>query len=199
VTSDGLPTASGWQLVGSAPITHHPSPVMRYRQGYTLIELIMVIVVVGILAGVGAFFLGGAIDIWQMQRSWEEEVTEGRMTMDWMVREIREIRGSDDISIADDDDLEFINSNDVTLRFRWSSSTVLRNSDVLNDTATALLFEYFDSSNTELTSVPLSSTDRSNIWSIKVTLTIPTKTSTGTQSTGLSSVVFPRNLQLEEE
>lgn len=183
---------------GSSPATCLLSPVTRCATGYTLIELIMVIVVIGVLAGVSSFFLARAIDIWQIEKSWEENVTEGRMAMDWMVREVREIKSTADIYIADDDNLQFLNANDVTLQFQRSGNNILRNSDVLTDAPTALLFEYFNQAGAELTGVPLSAADRAAIWSIRLTLTIPTKTPKGTENVDLVSVIFPRNIHLQE-
>ncbi len=57
----------------------------------------------------------------------------------------------------------------------------------------AISFTYFDSTGTQLTNVPLDSTDRGNIRSITVTLTGIT---TSGKTKVLTSTIFPRNLGL---
>jgi prepilin-type N-terminal cleavage/methylation domain-containing protein len=180
------------------PHTRQKTCQRRKRQrGFTLIEVIIVVVMVGILASISAVFLVNAVDMWTAQSSWERNVTDGRRALDWLVRELRQIRDSDSLTVADDDNITFVNSSGVTIQFSVSGSDVLHDSDILVGGVSGLTFQYYDDSNNELTNVPLNNGQRKQVWSIQVTLLIPMEPGGGTVDQTMSSRVIPRSLQLE--
>lgn len=100
--------------------------------GFTLLEVVMVISVMGIIMGVGApvmlagyraFFLGS--DIQQVD-------ARARLAMERMVRELREARASS-LPMGTRQDLTFRDKNNTSVTFNYvpSSDEMRRNSDIL--------------------------------------------------------------------
>jgi hypothetical protein len=93
-----------------------------------------------------------------------------------MIRELRNIQKEGDntpnISSANATSITFVDVLDNTITFSLSGSTVQRNSNALVEQVSSLQFRYFNGSNAELTTLPLSATDRNNVRRIMVTLTL---------------------------
>ncbi len=153
------------------------------RRGVTLIELIMVIVVVGALAGGLSFGIKEAIDLYQFLTFRNEIVSQGRMALMRMVREIRQIRDSDSIYTCQPSEIEFDDINSNRINFQLSGETLLRNADILADNVSSFIFTYYD-----LDGSPAGSC--LDIYRIGIELEIRS----GTQTKRLRSQVYPRNL-----
>jgi hypothetical protein len=169
----------------------------------------MVMVVVGVLAGGLSLGVREAIDLYQFLTFRNEIVSQGRMALMRMVREIRQMPSRDPtfepIQVADSNQLRFTvidldgDGNDDTIEFyRDAGNDELRRifndspaeGDVLASNVTSLTFTYYDENNDELTNVPLSEEDRGEVYRIVITLTL----THGSQSLTLRSQVYPRNL-----
>ncbi|MEO5657580.1 MAG: type II secretion system protein, partial [Nitrospiria bacterium] len=79
--------ASGVRLVSETIRT-----ARRGQEGFTLIELVITIVLVGIIAGVGALFLQQGVRAYISADARTDLTNQGRLAIERMAREIRTIR-----------------------------------------------------------------------------------------------------------
>jgi type II secretory pathway pseudopilin PulG len=163
---------------------------MRDKFGLTVIELIMVIVLMAVLAVGTAPFITAVVDRWQFIQFRDEVGTQARLALDWMVREIREVKDKNSFSIADASQIKFTNSDSVLIEYSLSGNTLLRNTDSLATNVSSLQFEYRNKQNNVLGPLPLPAGQRKQIYRITVTITV----SSSGESLTLKSEVFPRNL-----
>lgn len=182
-------------------------------KGVTLIELVMVMVVVGILAGGLSLGIREATDLYQFLTFRNEIVSQGRMALMRMVREIRQMPSRDPtfepIQVADSNRLRFTaidldgDGNDDTIEFyRDAGNNELRRifngpfpgGDILASDVVNLNFCYYDKGKnpvcTPVCSCTVSSAQLPNIDIIEIHLQIQS----GSQSITLRSQVYPRNL-----
>lgn len=157
--------------------------------GFTLIELIAVIVILGVVAGLGSSLLVEIVDAWALYKDQRELAESATMSMDRMVREIRRAVS---ISSADDSDLQFMVIGGDSISFDLSGTTLRR---TLNGTANglaanvdSLTFTYYDISDLPL---PTPVATPSDIRRIAAALTL----SSGGARLETSSQVSPRRLQ----
>lgn len=160
------------------------------KRTVTLIELVVVIVLAGIITVGLASFIIQVIKTYQFVEFRNEVAQEGKKALDWMVRDIKEIKDNDSILVADVSHIQFINSDDETIDYILDGNTIERNSYALCDYVESLVFEYRDKNNNVLSPLPLSSGKRRQIKSIKVTIDLKKQN----QQIDFFSVVFPRSL-----
>lgn len=129
---------------------------MNNSRGFTLIELVLVIILIGIIAGVIALPLLEGTKGW-FQATTRETITEsGRVAMERMMREIRNTgRKADNtpcISSAASSTFTFSDINgDLTncnsTTFSLSGANIQRNGINLSDNVQSLTFSYYDANN----------------------------------------------------
>ncbi|MBN1794055.1 MAG: prepilin-type N-terminal cleavage/methylation domain-containing protein [Candidatus Omnitrophica bacterium] len=153
--------------------------------GFTFVEIILVIVVVGILAGSLAPLLASAADSWTFVMERRDVIAEARTSMFKVAREVRQIGGSGDITVATSGVLEFNDAHGTHIRFEQSGGNLLRNGYVLAsnlDSTAGLSFAYRDGNNNTTSNII-------DIRSVIVTVTL--QNSTGSFS--LQNRVWLRN------
>lgn len=142
-------------------------------RGYTLVELIMVIVMIGVLVGIGAPALLETVDAWSFSSRFQDfAVQSAIVTANRMSREIRRLKNQDSFSTAAASQLVFTDINNNSIDYNLSSNTIMRNSDGLCDNVTSLAFTYYDDSGNQLASVPLSAADRVKVRRITAAFSI---------------------------
>ena len=118
------------------------------RKGFTLIELILVIVTVGIIAAALTPFISSAVDSWFFTSTEREIVFSARLAMNRMVREIRQIKNTASITTFTSTAFSFQDINDTNINFQQTGSSLERNSYELTDKLQdpgGLEFTYLDS------------------------------------------------------
>lgn len=148
-------------------------------RGYTLIELIMVMVIIGVLVGIGAPALLETVNAWSFASKFQDFAVQSAITAtNRMSREIRRLKDDNSISTADVSQLDFtdLSSNAISYT-RNVGNVLLRNTDGLCDNVTALTFTYYDDSDVQL-ATPVSAANRPNIRRITVALSILAGTNT---------------------
>ncbi|MFC1592392.1 type II secretion system protein [Candidatus Omnitrophota bacterium] len=168
------------------------------RKGVTLAELVMVIVVVGILMSGLSLGVKEAIDLWLFLSFRNEIVSQGRMALTRMGREIRQMKtrtpSEEPILLADSNHLQFTDVNDAVIDYQISSGSLMRNADILADGVSSLEFCYYDRDKTAICSpvcecnVAGGQLDDIEIVGIRL------QVQSGSQSMILRSQVYPRNL-----
>jgi len=139
-------------------------------------EIVVVCVLIGIIAAVIIPPLHQGVQSFAVTETRGDLTSQARQAATRMIRELRNIQKEGDntpnISSANAASTTFVDVLDNTITFSFSGSTVQRNSNPLVAQVSSLQFRYFNGSNAELTTLPLSATDRNNVRRIMVTLTL---------------------------
>lgn len=130
----------------------------RAQVGFTLVELIMVIVVVGAIFAIGGLVMGRAFDSYSLARDSTDTDWQGRVAFERMVRELREVRSASatDLSFPEGAQIRFIDADGVSGCFIVSGGSLQRGDDGpaaascttnlrrLADNVVSLTFDYYD-------------------------------------------------------
>jgi prepilin-type N-terminal cleavage/methylation domain-containing protein len=119
------------------------------KKGFTLVELIIVIVTVGIIVGMAAPFISAILDSWLFNKTERDVVFSARFALNRMVREIRQIKNVASIITFTNTEFDFLHIDNTRIDFKQSGNSLLRNSDELTDKLQnpgGLTFIYLDSS-----------------------------------------------------
>lgn len=156
---------------------------MKKRQGFTLIEIIIVMVLIGILGGAISPFIYSLSKIVILEYSLGGVNTQARVAMERMSRELRVIRNntSTDLTAASNA-ITFTTINGDTIGFSLSGSNLMRNSQILASNVSNLTFTYYDSNGATTTTV-------ADMKFIRIDLTLTQNNS----SANLNTVVYPRS------
>jgi hypothetical protein len=127
-----------------------------------MIELIMTIVIGGIIAIIVGPILMQGINGYLRSQDMTEMDAQGKLAMERMVREIREIANpASDISTMTANQLTFTLSGS-SISYTLSGNQLRRNSDPLASDVSSLTFSYFKNDWTTAT------TDRTLVWRIQI-------------------------------
>lgn len=160
---------------------------IKNTRGITLIEILLVVIIIGVLAGCLAPIITGTVDAWMFSSQRTAMLEDARTSLFRMAREIRLIRGETYISSFSPTLLEFQDYYGNNVRLEQSGTDLLRNGHVMASglkTTGGLLFLYFDGND-------LQTTVTANIRRIVVALTLEN----GAGELSLQNQVCPRNLQ----
>lgn len=165
--------------------------MIKNNKGFTIIEIIMAIVIVGILAGASSMYIMETVNLWRFLSFRNESVSQGRAAM---VRMAREIRGLASITTAGPSELQFDDLAGTTINYQLSGGNILRNARVLANDAQNLQFCYYNSNSSPacspLCSCSVDSADLNDIKRISIELTVQS----GSQTKTLRTQIWPRNL-----
>ncbi|MFA5362760.1 MAG: prepilin-type N-terminal cleavage/methylation domain-containing protein [Candidatus Omnitrophota bacterium] len=170
-----------------------------YAKGVTLFELVMVMVIVGIMAGVSSLYIRETVDLYRFLSFRSEVVSQGRLALMTMAREVRQVRDNFAVTAAGADEFRFTDIHeplDKTIKYSLSGNQLKRTlydengSQTADNTlaagVSALAFTYYDVNGTQITPV----LQPTNLYWVKISITL----ASGTQSKTLSTMVHPRNI-----
>jgi prepilin-type N-terminal cleavage/methylation domain-containing protein len=158
-------------------------------RGFTLIELVMSIVVVGVLASMGATMLGSGFRSFFLSREITQNDWQGRLALERMTRDLRAVRTPTDLTTMTAGQIAFTDSDNDQINYTLNGTTLTRAQNggtawVLADNVTAvtgLAFSYLK--NDGLTTAAAAT----DVYYITVQLTI----SSANASTTYRSTVKP--------
>lgn len=160
------------------------------KNGFTLIEMVLVITVVGVLAGAAAVAFDPVLDSWVLGQSRGQMSDTLGVALNRMAQEISQLRDAQSLTIASDSDIQFTDVNNNVIRYRLNGSQLLRNADVMARNVQSLTFSYWDVNNAVL-AAPTLSPAATNLWR----LSIRVSGAMGGQTVTLESQVRPRNFR----
>jgi len=160
----------------------------------------MVIVVVGFFSAGIAPFMWQLVESYKLIAGIQETSASAKMALEWMTREIREIRTKGgtfssylDIDTAEASDFKFTKADGTSVEYRLAGDVIYRNSDILAEKVSSLSFDYRDSDNNTLSPLPLDSYNRKKIHHIVVSVGFNIKEETYT----VRSYVVPRDIIMQ--
>lgn len=166
---------------------------MKQKCGFTIIEFIVTVLIIGIIAGVGAPLIAEIADGWLLQTRRKEMSESARIAMERMIRETRRIANTTSVITANSGTLQFIDIDNHDITFDVLTNTLRRTADGtavdLADNIDSLSFIYYNASGATITT-PLVSPDTTNIKRIEITVTF----SLGGTQLSVQSQAAPRRL-----
>ncbi len=167
-------------------------------KAFTLIELIMTLVIIGALVWVGTAATLSGIDAWGFFIQRKEILTDGRMAMDRMIREIRMIRDLTSVTAANSSTFSFVDINGSSIVFSVSSDVINRTENSFTNglvgNVSGLTFTYLDSGGSQIIT-PLVSPFETDIRGIRIEVSLAKGSGRpASRPLNLRSEVWPRNL-----
>lgn len=158
------------------------------QRGFTLVELVLTIILVGIIAGMASVFLRQGLNAFVAEDARADITNQGRLAMERMAREIRMARSrtaADLPGCCNAGTLSFVNLNGIAIAYTTAAgNTITQNGTALAAGDTVVLnFSYFQQNG--VTPATLAT----QVWSIQIDLTV---TMSG-ESQAYRVRVHPRN------
>lgn len=160
-------------------------------KGYTLIELVVVMVIIGIIAGVGMPAILETVDAWSFASRFQDAgvgscmAAAGRMS-----REMRRLQNDSAVTTATSSQFSFTDTDSAAITYNLSGNTLMRNSDGLADGVSALTFTYYDDAG-NIIAAPLVNPDNTDIRRIVVDFSILA----GTNTLNFQFQIRPQNIR----
>lgn len=177
----------------------------KSQKSFTLIEMVMVIVIVGILMGASSMYIKETIDLWRFLNFRNEVTAQGRMAFERMSREIREVKlrtqSYEPIQSAAANSFRFISvieGTDTDVTFSLSAGNLQRtvaSANVLASNVSSLQFCYYNKPGDPAPCAPacsctVAAADLSRIYRVVIKMDV----TSGGQVKHLETQVYPRNL-----
>ncbi|MFA5118670.1 MAG: type II secretion system protein [Candidatus Omnitrophota bacterium] len=170
---------------------------LRRKKAVTLIELVTVMVIVGVLAAGSSFYVKGVIDLWRFISFRSESVSQGRMALMRMSREMRQIKNALSVYTAGASEFRFLDVSDTMIRYRFSGNALIRGSNAVENVLVSGLsevaFTYYNADN-QLIASPLVNPQESDIYRVEVALVFVSSGPDRTLDKTVTAQVFFRNL-----
>lgn len=166
------------------------------RKGFTLIEVVMAIVLLGVFSYGISIYLLGMIQSWEFLTRQYQLEQDGKLAIDFLVRDLREIDidsfGDPLISSASSSGITFTNSENQSMSYSFSNNAIYRNGQPLLKNVSSFQIDYYAQNNLQIQPPPggeLSSAQIKQIWYLYARFIL----ARGTQKIVYSSYIFPRN------
>jgi len=159
----------------------------RQAGGFTLIEMIMVIVITGLIASLAGIMLHHGVRAYVLSGELTEIDWQGRLALERLLRDLRRLRSATpaDLTMSPADRITFVDRDNQTISYALSGATLTRNGQPLADGVGALNFDYLRNDGKTTAAAA------GEVFYISVSFTI----SQGDSSRNLRGTVFPRSLR----
>lgn len=126
----------------AAPI--QGSRVGAAQRGFSLIEMVLVIVIVGIIASVGAQLMGTGFQLYFTGRDTLSVDAQARLALERMTRELRTVRPATGLTMTPATQITFTDETGTAVQYILGGGNLMRNTQVLAGGVTGLGFVYLD-------------------------------------------------------
>ena len=103
------------------------------KRGFTLIEAIVVIVIIGIISFIFALYIREGFDAWRFLSGQKSIALSTRAAVNRMVRDLKRAKKNVNITTRTSKEVTFLDVYDQTITFSQEGTDLLRNSDILLD------------------------------------------------------------------
>jgi prepilin-type N-terminal cleavage/methylation domain-containing protein len=118
---------------------------MKKKMGFTLIEMIIVLVIVGIIAAFSSKLLSQGFSAYLTGKSVEGAVWQARLALARMALDFRRLRSRNDFITKGTNQFVFIDLTGTTITYQLTGSNLTRNGQTLATGVNNLNFNYYDS------------------------------------------------------
>jgi len=173
---------------------------MKARErGFTLMELVTALVIASLLGGIIAPLIATAVSAMTLQTHQASLEEAAQYSLSRMAREIRRLRNAQSVSAAAADVFEFIDTENIQIRYGVSSGSLVRREGsggtdygmAENLQAGGLQFVYYDQDGNVLAAPVSGLGNTTDIKKIEITLTLQN----GGQTHSIQTQIRPRNVR----
>lgn len=180
------------------------SPVRRdgiiENQGFTMVEAIIGIMLIGILSGIVAMVLNASFKIAAGIQNRKTMLIDGSISINKFSREYGHVVDENSLQYANEKKIRFNIGQGITLEYELDNDKLYRKivghgqRQILTQSVVVAssVFKYFERNNNQLTNVPLSADDQKKVWIVEFTLNL----SGQEQTIAFLADVFPENLKI---
>ena len=115
------------------------------QRGFSLIEMVLVIVIVGIISTVGAQLMGTGFQLYFTGRDTLSVDAQARLALERMTRELRTVRPVTGLTMTPATQITFTDETGTAVQYVLGGGNLMRNTQVLAGGVTGLGFVYLDS------------------------------------------------------
>jgi prepilin-type N-terminal cleavage/methylation domain-containing protein len=173
------------------------SGLRRHGHGFTLVELVAVIVVAGIIFSIGSVLLGNVFSSYSLKREFAHADWQAKVALERMARELRAVRSATaaDLAFPSAGEIRFVDTDGNNVCFYLNAGRLWRaentpaqacgstNPQVLADNVTALTFTYWDNTGAAMAALA------DDVYYITVAINVVE----GSYSSSFRTSVRPRN------
>jgi len=162
------------------------------KKGFTLIEVIMLVIIIGILGAIGVPVMMETVNAWSFSSKFQDNaVSQGIVAMSRISREIRSLKNDASVTTANATQFTFNDTGSNSISYTQSSTSLNRNIDSQADIqATSLAFTYY-ADNGSTIATPVVSPNDTNIRSLLVNFDVLA----GSNILAFQSEIRPQNLR----
>jgi prepilin-type N-terminal cleavage/methylation domain-containing protein len=130
---------------------------MKTQRGFTLLEFVIVIMILGIISAIGSAILSQGFIGYIDNKNLLDADWQARTAMERIQRDIRSIRSGTDVVTASSTQLVLVNFAGNTIAYSLSGSSLMRQtnsntSQILADGVQSITFSYFDANGAAVSS-----------------------------------------------
>ncbi|SRR5579883_330618 len=153
---------------------------MKKKLGFTLIELVMVIILIGIISVIAGRMLSSGFGAYLAEKNVIDADWQGRLALERMVRDMRAIYS---ITSAASSSITFTDTTNTAITYQLSGTSLLRNGTNLADGIQSMTLSYFDKNGSSTATASL-------IRYISISVNVTQNNA----NFSLTTAVYPRNL-----
>ena len=135
----------------------------------------IVIIIIGIAASTIGFMMLGAVKAWTFKFNRSDILWDGRLGLDRMTREIREVRNTTSVTTASSSQFRFIDTGNTDITYSLSSTNLNRTEDgianLLAVDVSSITFTYYYANGTVIPA-PAVSPSATDIRRVRINLTL---------------------------
>jgi len=148
---------------------------MKKEKGFTLIEVVIVITIVGIVSVIIGSMLLGVVKAWTFKINRNDILWDGRIVLNRITREIRTVKNNTSVTTASSSQFRFTDAGNKDITYSLSSTNLNRTengtANLLAADVSALTFTYYDATGTSIPT-PAVSPSATNIRRVRINLTL---------------------------
>lgn len=116
----------------------------KYQRGFSLIELVIVIVIMGIISGIVGKILFQSFQTFIVSQNISNADWQGLLSMNVVTNDIHNIRSANDITTISASSFAFVDMTGTSVTYTLSGSSLQRNGLTLASGVSSIAFAYYD-------------------------------------------------------